>query len=118
MRCLALADAWRARGGAVSLLTHCPSPLLQERIRSSGFEVELVDRPYPDASDLRATLARLRVLAEEGGAPWLALDGYHFDLSYHRAIRSEGNRLLVIDDTGHLPAYEADLLLNQNLDAD
>ena len=43
------------------------------------------------------------------------LDGYHFDPAYQKAIREAGYRLLVVDDTAHLPAYHADVLLNQNI---
>jgi spore coat polysaccharide biosynthesis predicted glycosyltransferase SpsG len=44
----------------------------------------------------------------------MALDGYHFDSSYQQAFKEKGFRVLVIDDTGHLPCYLADILLNQN----
>ena len=46
------------------------------------------------------------------------VDGYQFDTAYHRAIKTAGRRLLVIDDYGHADAYVADLVLNQNVHAD
>jgi len=51
-------------------------------------------------------------------SPWLILDGYHFTPEYQKAIRDAGIRLLVIDDMNHLPHYHADILLNQNIDAE
>jgi len=57
----------------------------------------------------------LKNICNSGGAPWLALDGYHFDPDYQRAVREAGHRLLVIDDYNHLPHYHANILLNQNI---
>ena len=45
------------------------------------------------------------------------LDGYHFDKAYQSLLRSAACRLMVIDDTAHLPRYDADIILNQGLDA-
>jgi hypothetical protein len=38
--------------------------------------------------------------------PWFVLDGYHFDTAYQSLLRSAGCRLMVIDDTAHLPCYD------------
>jgi UDP-2,4-diacetamido-2,4,6-trideoxy-beta-L-altropyranose hydrolase len=46
------------------------------------------------------------------------LDGYHFDPGYQRQIREAGHRLLVIDDAAHLDHYYADMVLNQNINAE
>jgi UDP-2,4-diacetamido-2,4,6-trideoxy-beta-L-altropyranose hydrolase len=46
------------------------------------------------------------------------LDGYHFGPEYQESIREAENKLLVIDDYNHLPHYHADVLLNQNLNAE
>jgi UDP-2,4-diacetamido-2,4,6-trideoxy-beta-L-altropyranose hydrolase len=54
----------------------------------------------------------------EAGGAWYVVDGYHFDLVHHRALRQAGFSVLVIDDNAHLPAYEADIILNQNLHAE
>ncbi len=128
MRQLALAQAWQASGGRATMLSHCPAAGLVERIRAAGIGFEPLARPHPDPSDLQATLdlaARMRPKPDastreghEPPAPWVVLDGYHFDDVHQSAIRFLDYRLLVVDDTVHLPYYNADLVLNQNLGAE
>ncbi|MBN2564006.1 MAG: UDP-2,4-diacetamido-2,4,6-trideoxy-beta-L-altropyranose hydrolase [Phycisphaerae bacterium] len=114
MRCLALAQAWQAGGGRVVLASaKCPEGLSQ-RIEASGVSFVSLESAHPDAADLESTLA----LQKQHDSRWLVVDGYHFDLVFQRAIRSAGFRLMVIDDYAHLSAYEADILLNQNIGAD
>lgn len=118
MRCLALGQAWRAEGRRVQFLTHCETESLGHRLVSYGFEVIPVDRQHPDPADLDLTLSHLQQLTDrEAERPWLILDGYHFDSAYQQAVRLASYRLLVIDDTAHLPEYHADVLLNQNIHA-
>ncbi len=57
-------------------------------------------------------------MAQAVGATWVVVDGYHFDGLYQRWLREEGLRVLFLDDYGHADHYEADLVLNQNIDAD
>ncbi len=47
----------------------------------------------------------------------MTLDGYHLDTTYQELVRGSGNRVLVIDDMGHLDRYVADIILNQNVHA-
>lgn len=113
MRCLALVQAWRERGGPAWFLSRCANSALRERIQAAGAEFLSL---APDASvelDLQSTLA----LIVELNPSFVVLDGYDFDLEYQRAMRASGRRLLVIDDTVRLPRYDADVLLNQNLGA-
>jgi UDP-2,4-diacetamido-2,4,6-trideoxy-beta-L-altropyranose hydrolase len=56
-------------------------------------------------------------LARECGANWVVLDGYHFNATYQRQVRQAGHELLVVDDYAHLPNYDSDILLNQNIGA-
>ena len=114
MRCLALGQAWRAYGGTVTFLSQCESDALRRWVESAGLNFVPLERSYPHPHDLQATLLTL----EELVIPWLVLDGYHFDTVYQRAIRRAGHRLLAIDDTAHLPRYHADLVLNQNINAE
>lgn len=114
MRCIALAQAWKNRGGKATFISRCESGALRKRIQDEGFR--MIDLPYvwPDASDMKRTVAALK----SGGADrknWLILDGYHFTPEYQRLIRVEGIKLLVIDDMRHLARYHADILLNQNI---
>ena len=49
---------------------------------------------------------------------WVAFDGYQFDLAHQQAAADAGFRVLVVDDHAHLPEYDVDILLNQNLDSE
>lgn len=89
------------------------SRVLRERVRHEGFRWVTVPGPHPAPVDLETTLPALSEHCTSSGR-WVVLDGYHFDEEYQRALRAAGHRVLVIDDTGHLPRYHADILLNQN----
>ena len=114
MRCLALAQGWRGRGGRATFVTACESDGLRQRLSDEGFQVITLERPYPDPADWEIAS---EVLAAHPAA-WVALDGYHFDSTYQRQIREAGHPLLVIDDTAHLDHYYADVVLNQNIHAE
>ncbi|MBI2182889.1 MAG: UDP-2,4-diacetamido-2,4,6-trideoxy-beta-L-altropyranose hydrolase [Deltaproteobacteria bacterium] len=113
MRCLALAQAWRARGGAAVFISRCDSATLRERILSTGAELISLAPGDSVEADIENTLAQL----SRREAAWLALDGYDFSLAQQQTLRGAGHPLLVIDDIAHLDRYCADILLNQNLGA-
>ena len=113
MRCLALAQGWKAHGGQATFITVCESDGLRQRLLDEGFQVSTIERSYPHPGDWAITS---QALATHSGA-WLALDGYHFSPAYQRQITEAGHRLLVIDDTAHLDRYFADVVLNQNINA-
>ena len=114
MRCLALAQGWRARGGQVSFITACESEGLRERLLDEGFQAITLEYSYPDPADWEATS---QALAAHPNA-WVVLDGYHFDPAYQRRVREADHPLLVIDDMAHLDRYYADIVLNQNINAE
>ena len=114
MRCLALAQAWKARVGEVTFISVCASDALCQRIKKEGLRLVRLGCSYPDPADLDVTS---RVLGEQSEA-WLVLDGYGFDSEYQHEIKKNGHRLLVIDDTASLPRYYADVILNQNINAE
>jgi UDP-2,4-diacetamido-2,4,6-trideoxy-beta-L-altropyranose hydrolase len=114
MRCLGLAQAWRERGGSSTFLTACDNDYLNERIKAAGSELVPLDAAHPEPEDLATSLSLLGRLED----PWVVIDGYHFDPGYQEAVRSAGYRSLVVDDFAHLPEYHADVLLNQNIQAD
>lgn len=114
MRCLAIAQAWQANGGNATFLSACESDALRQRVASAGIGFIPLERAHPDSADLGMTLAQLERL----DSSWLVVDGYHFDPAYQQSVRTPGYRLLVIDDTAHLPYYHADVLLNQNIKAE
>jgi UDP-2,4-diacetamido-2,4,6-trideoxy-beta-L-altropyranose hydrolase len=117
MRCLALAQAWQSVGGTGVFLSQCASVSLRQQIESSGVGFIPLEASYPHPSDPATTLEVLSRLTGDRSA-WVVLDGYHFDVRYQTSIRASGCRLLVIDDTNHLPEYDADILLNQNVGAE
>jgi UDP-2,4-diacetamido-2,4,6-trideoxy-beta-L-altropyranose hydrolase len=114
MRCLSLAQAWKACGDRSIFISHCESEPLRRRVEDSGVDFIPLEKPHPNPSDLQNTVS----LLGEFQASWLVLDGYHFDPAFQKAVRTAGYRLLVIDDTAHWPEYHANILLNQNIDAE
>jgi UDP-2,4-diacetamido-2,4,6-trideoxy-beta-L-altropyranose hydrolase len=113
VRSLALAQAWRDRGGVAAFVGRCANPWLCNLLRREGLEVHPLEASYPDARDLEGTLAAAAHLDASGPA-WVAVDGYRFDGPYHRALRQSGLRVVVVDDLAHLPAYDVDLVVNPN----
>ena len=113
MRCLSLAQAWRARGGDATFVGRHDA-FLRGVLAGARFNTVPLPSPHPDASDGELTRSLLR----RGGYAAAVLDGYHFDHAYQHGLRAEGVPLLVIDDTAHLDRYDADVLLNQNLGSD
>jgi len=116
MRCLALAQAWKSRGGEVEFLSHGQQKSLEERVERAGIEWTSLARVHPHPGDLETTIRRLGELAESSAAPWLVLDGYHFDSTYHQSVRGAGYPLLVIDDDSFAWAHHGNILLNPILD--
>ena len=114
MRSLALAEAWRKRGGAVSFVSRCENSGLRRRLEASGIDLLPIERSHPDPDDLRCT----RTAVCQQGADWLVVDGYNFDPAYHRGVREGDHRLLLIDDCADLAEYRADIILNQNIGAE
>jgi len=111
MRCLALGQAWKDKGGRVLFIIKCPNELLLNRLYKEGFEVHQLDIRYSSLKDWEAT-ERLLNTYYDG---WLILDGYHFDSNYQRRVKDAGKKFMVIDDIAHLSHYHANIILNQNI---
>lgn len=99
MRCLALAEALRVRGGEVVFVSRIEPEHLREKVVRAGFGI--VDAP--------GSMGDLPLPAD-----WVVLDGYKFGLSEQREIKALGARLMLIDDMDLQEEYCADLVLNQN----
>lgn len=114
MRCLSLGRAFQNAGGHATFITACRDEPLLDRIKGAGLDLVITEQPYPSPVDLEVTLNWL------GGHPgaWLALDGYQFDFDYQRQVKESGACLLVIDDYVHAECYHADLIINQNINAE
>ena len=114
MRCLTLAQGWYAKGGKIVIVTNCKDKNLVRHVAVANTPVAKIEQPHPNPMDLERTRG---ILKSHYGA-WVVLDGYHFDSEYQERIKSLGHRLLVIDDMAHLEKYFADIILNQNIDAE
>ena len=116
MRCLALAQAWKVRNDKVTFISSCESLILRERITNEGFRYVPIKKTNPNPEDLEITLKTIN--NSKSNNCWVVLDGYHFDHNYQKSIKNNGNLLLVIDDIAHLEYYSADIILNQNINAE
>jgi UDP-2,4-diacetamido-2,4,6-trideoxy-beta-L-altropyranose hydrolase len=110
VRSMALAEAWRARGGKVTYALapdlHDPLQLLSGRCESIE-SVQARAGSARDACELRAIAARVQ-------PRWIVLDGYRFGPAYRRSLRRSA-QLALIDDLGNLGPYEVDALINHNV---
>lgn len=112
MRCLALGQAWRDRGGTVALASACLPASLGERLAREGFERIAVAREPGSREDaeLVAREARARDAC-------VILDGYGFGPEYQETVAGTARRLLLVADHGRPDPGPVDLLVDQNLDA-
>jgi UDP-2,4-diacetamido-2,4,6-trideoxy-beta-L-altropyranose hydrolase len=110
MRCLALAQAWLDEGGRVVFLSsNFPAGLLPH-LQEDG--IRLCDLSAVPGSPQDAV--ECAKFAQEIGASWIIVDGYHFNADYQKVIKDQNLRLLFLDDYGHADHYHADMVLNQN----
>ncbi|MFG6554307.1 UDP-2,4-diacetamido-2,4,6-trideoxy-beta-L-altropyranose hydrolase [Sulfitobacter sp. 1A16808] len=124
MRCLALAGALRESGSSCMFISRALPGHLADRIANEGFDVTLLPSPESSAptgppshaawagvgwaQDATETRAEFREKPD-----WLVVDHYAFDARWQQGARSEGTRLMVIDDLADRP-HSCDLLLDQN----
>ena len=102
MRCLALAQEWRRRGGDAMFYGDIDAAN-GKRILKEKFGL-CTGNYRPSGLD---------------GFAWVVTDNYQIEERYQRLIKDHSkSKLLVIDDYGHLSKYHADIILNQNIDAE
>jgi UDP-2,4-diacetamido-2,4,6-trideoxy-beta-L-altropyranose hydrolase len=118
MRALALAHAWLEAGGQVCFLSACDNVALAERVRSAGIMWQPLAADASLDDQVEAALAQSGRPEAAPVRPWVLLDGYHFRLRHQRAFKAAGYRVLCLDDLAALPAYAADLVVNQNVGAE
>jgi UDP-2,4-diacetamido-2,4,6-trideoxy-beta-L-altropyranose hydrolase len=111
MRCLALAQAWRERGGRVIFLMKRNLPALTDRIKKEGFGHRAIPASARNNVDAAFTIAE----AKRGEAQWVVVDGYHFDWVYRKTLKNSGLRVLWVDDLGTSGFCFADIIVNQNI---
>jgi UDP-2,4-diacetamido-2,4,6-trideoxy-beta-L-altropyranose hydrolase len=113
MRCMALAKAGQLVSGKVTFLTAETIAALDARFADEGFQHErfVVEPGTLEDADETAVWARRL------GADWVVVDGYRFKPDYIHRLKMSGARVLALDDDARFDFYEADVVLNQNIDA-
>ena len=112
MRCLALAQACKDRGGEVLFLTSAVIPLaFQHRLKTEKIRYESLNVGMGSRLDAKKTTVR----GFFWGADCIVLDGYHFGPAYQKYLKERGHRVLLFDDYGIHPKYFADFILNPNI---
>jgi len=114
MRCLALAQAWLARGGRVLLASADRNLALEPRLQGEGLELAVLSVQASSDADAASTVA----LAGSRSAIWTVLDGYHFGSGYQQKVLACARSVLMLDDYVQSDRFYATVLLNQNLHAD
>lgn len=89
-------------------MAQCPEEL-ERSLTDEGFDFVRVNCAPGSIKDARFTANA----ASE--SDWIIVDGYHFDGSYQKALKSAGTRVLFIDDYVHCKGYTAEIVLNQNI---
>ena len=115
MRCVALAQACIAEGMEARFLARVESRALADLIVQSGCQLAVAPEFGSAAEDARAILRLAR--AAGGTSDCAIVDGYQFDAACLEMLAGAQLRLAVIDDLAALERYPADLIVNQNLDA-
>lgn len=116
LRCIALAEEWKSRGGRVHVLAHLGGAA-PSRLAESDISWESWEHSAEDPDDVAATVQR--AINFTGGEPggWVLLDGYRFDAEYYEAARATGLRVMVIEDGPRLPWYPVDMIVDGNPNA-
>lgn len=111
MRMMALAQAYRRRGGRVAMVVGELPRVLMRRLESEKIQVYPIQNASADLADAIETCEIAAVVRPD----WIVLDGYKFDDSYQAKILDSGARILVMDDFGHATHVHADWVVNQNI---
>jgi UDP-2,4-diacetamido-2,4,6-trideoxy-beta-L-altropyranose hydrolase len=113
MRCLALGKAWQSGGGRVCYLMAENISALEQRFAGENFEQTKFAVEPGSKEDADQTVD----WAHRLDASWVVVDGYRFGPDYIRRLKSSCLRVLLLDDDARFDFYGADLVLNQNIDA-
>jgi len=111
MRCLALSQGWKGKGGEVTFMIQEASSELESRLKEESIGVVYTKASIGSQQDAEETAAA----AKSQEVDWVVVDGYSFDDNYQQFLKSQGLKLLDIDDEAKKKHYWADVVLNQNL---
>ena len=113
MRSLALAQCWQDAGGDVLFAMARSTKAIRSRLITENCALNSIQATPGSREDADYILQQaLRLNAE-----WIVIDGYNFDTEYLKQIKSEGHKILFIDDEGKCVRYVSDAVLNQNITA-
>jgi UDP-2,4-diacetamido-2,4,6-trideoxy-beta-L-altropyranose hydrolase len=116
MRCLALADALKARGAECTFICTPAKGNLLDLIESRGHMGHALGAPQSaqPAADWTVDADLSRTQARELGPDWLVVDHYRLGAEWEGSLRSSVGKILAIDDIGR--PHSCDALLDQNLE--
>lgn len=114
MRCLALAEAHRTRGGQSCFIMSQLPAVLKPKLERENISVFQINKKPGSVEDAAMTLNVLRDFESE----WLITDGYCFGDTFQKKIAHSKNHLLVIDDYGQIKKHCADIIVDQNFGAE
>lgn len=115
MRCLALAEAMRARGAEIAFISREAEGNLCRLVQERGFGMFRL----PDSGDVKSAWQEdadrtVEVLdAVWAHTEWIIVDHYHLDAKWEHAVRGTECKIMAIDDLADRP-HDCDVLLDQN----
>jgi len=113
MRCLALADALRARGSVCLFVFGQGGDVLADEVAIRGHLALTLPLVADEAADAAATCAVVATTELPCALRGVVLDHYGLGPAWETAIRGNGTRLLVIDDL--LRSHDCEFLLDPNV---
>ena len=112
MRCLALAQAWRDRGGRCAFLSHSLPEALAGKIESEGCALHRIHAIGGSPEDSKEASG----LVESLQPRCLLLDGYHLDATYQQSLQLSGPcRVVCISDHGPGDYHAPDVVIHPNI---
>jgi UDP-2,4-diacetamido-2,4,6-trideoxy-beta-L-altropyranose hydrolase len=114
MRCIALAQAFKAGGGRCTFVSYDLPIALASRLNDEGFDNIALTSPPGSPEDAH----EFGALADKLNTSWTAIDGYHFSNTYCQAVKKYGHRLIFIDDSPGVSCDCADIVLSPNSSVD
>jgi UDP-2,4-diacetamido-2,4,6-trideoxy-beta-L-altropyranose hydrolase len=113
LRCLALVQAWQARGGDATFISRCENPSLRARVEATG--AAFIALKANDCADGAIAATRHQLSVNETAV--LVLDGDDFGFEQQLALRMPGHSLMVIHQGMTRERTYADIVLNPNFGA-
>jgi UDP-2,4-diacetamido-2,4,6-trideoxy-beta-L-altropyranose hydrolase len=110
MRCLALAQAWRDRGGSVGLVAGELPVALADRLEAEAISLTMTAALPGSPDDAAATIAQARQL----GAGWVVIDGDRFRDGFLNLLHDAALRVLLVDDFADRSFFPVELIVNPN----